>query len=66
VQHVALVESHPLTNAIRALFAAERERAERLIDRLRDVAKRLSDALDSAWIQGGISQENCQKLCAMR
>jgi hypothetical protein len=57
VQHVTLVESHPLTHAIKALFAAERERAERLLDKLRDAAKRLSDVVDSAWIQGRIAED---------
>lgn len=52
LQNVVLVESHPLANAIKALFNAERERADRLIDELRNTAKHLSPDVDSAWIHG--------------
>jgi len=57
LQHVALAETHPLTNAIRALFVAERERVDRLLEELRAAAKRLSNDINSAWIQGGVAAD---------
>jgi len=57
VQHIALAESHPLASALKALFEAEHERAERVIGELRNAAQRLSDDVDSAWIQGGVAAE---------
>src|SRR5262245_40117894 len=51
-QQVELEPAHPLMGAIKALFAAERDRVERIIEGLRTVAKALANDLDSAWIQG--------------
>lgn len=51
-QQVVLEEVHPLAPSIRGLFKAESERVERLLEGLRNVAKGLSEDVDSAWIQG--------------
>jgi hypothetical protein len=57
LQQVVLAETHPLSSAITALFVAERQRVDRLIQELRDLAKHLSNRIDGAWIQGGIAAD---------
>ncbi|HEX6964670.1 MAG TPA: hypothetical protein VF166_02650 [Gemmatimonadaceae bacterium] len=48
---VQLNERHPLTAAIRALFAAERASAESIIDRIREAASTITPPPAAVWVE---------------
>lgn len=52
---VVLVRQHPLVGAIGRLFAAEHERFEGVVDRLRDAAERTKPSPISVWIEGRVA-----------
>lgn len=54
-QQVALERLHPLANALKQVFNAERERVDRILSGLRNTVRNLSNDLDSAWIQGSFA-----------
>lgn len=48
---VQLNERHPLTTAIRALFAAERTAAATVVDRIRDAASAITPLPAAVWVE---------------
>ena len=53
---VRLRSAHPLASALRALFEAERQRAERVLDAIQQQASTLSPPPRSVWVQGPVAK----------
>lgn len=59
---VRLRDVHPLAPAIRALFAAERARAEEVVQAVRDAADRLSIQPTAVWISTSAQADGVESL----
>ena len=56
-QQVIFRHQHPLAPALVNLFAAERERFQGLLDRLKEISAQLSPPPKSVWIEGAVAEE---------
>ena len=56
-QQVRLNEQNPLTPALAHLFEAERTRFERLLNRLRSLAKEHAKSATAVWLREGVAED---------
>ncbi|HEX9691312.1 MAG TPA: hypothetical protein VGA22_04360 [Gemmatimonadales bacterium] len=57
-QQVRLNEENPLTPALAQLFEAERTRFDRLLSRLRSLAKKHAKAATAVWLREGVGEDS--------